>query len=353
MLKLGPARRIGTPVRCPACRHPNLAIDIWCEHCGAPLDWQRTKAVEAGHRPAPVEQPAFAARPASPKTRTMRFCWNCGAANEPDDGFCGRCQAPLGSESIAPLSAVARPQRQRRAPRWRLSRPAVRLPRFHMPKLRWPGWHLPRTSWPKPHIPSVHRTVWVVAIVLAILLIVPLAYVVLPFRPVASGSVATSHLPTTNNGRPKPNTPEGVGLAGVEAKTGIKSSGNCSATAACLSMTGKTVGQKAAAILFSTAKTGGRECAAYVVQNGTEWKLLGTLCGLPKQVTPLVGRDATVHVPGNCANVRNAASLQAGVVTCVYDGSAVHVVGGPVYADSLMWWQVSKGWMAHDFLVGP
>jgi hypothetical protein len=41
------------------------------------------------------------------------------------------------------------------------------------------------------------------------------------------------------------------------------------------------------------------------------------------------------------------------VVTCVYDGSAVHVVGGPVYADSLMWWQVSKGWMAHDFLVGP
>src|SRR5207237_10888110 len=32
-------KAIGTPVACPACHHPNPGINIWCERCRRPLDW--------------------------------------------------------------------------------------------------------------------------------------------------------------------------------------------------------------------------------------------------------------------------------------------------------------------------
>jgi hypothetical protein len=119
-------------------------------------------------------------------------------------------------------------------------------------------------------------------------------------------------------------------------------------------MSGQNLGQGAAAFVFDTAKTGGRECVSYVVQTNGAWHPLGSvLCALPNQVAPLVGRDATVHVPGNCANVHSAPSVKGGVVTCLYDATAVHVDGGPTAADGFVWWHTSKGWIAHDFLVGP
>ena len=105
-------------------------------------------------------------------------------------------------------------------------------------------------------------------------------------------------------------------------------------------------------MVFSTAATAGRECIAYVVRNSGKWHALGTECGLPGQVMPMVGRNARVRVPGNCANVRDAASLRGSVVACLHDGTTVKVDHGPVYADGFLWWQVGKGWIAHDFLVG-
>src|SRR5260370_42606226 len=55
MLKLGSNRKgIGTPVACPVCRYPNLGIYIWCERCGAPLDWTRPPPGLASDAPTPL-----------------------------------------------------------------------------------------------------------------------------------------------------------------------------------------------------------------------------------------------------------------------------------------------------------
>ncbi len=60
-----------------------------------------------------------------------------------------------------------------------------------------------------------------------------------------------------------------------------------------------------------------------------------------------------MHVPGQCANVRDAAGLGGSVIVCLNDGTAVRVDGGPNYADGKLWWHLEKqGWMAHDFLIG-
>lgn len=321
MMKLGSPKGIGTPVRCPSCRHPNLAIDIWCERCGTPLDWQRNDLT-----PSQMEPESDPLAPPPP---------------------------PDAPPYVAPILTPAR-QGAPRSPRWtfpNLTAPALKMP--ELPLRQWQAFaSRVRASMSSARLPAVPRTVGIVAIVVAVLLLVPLAYLLIPAgRPVAVRQTAT-HLAVTN-GSAAPDSPQAVAIAGVQAKTGIRYGSKCSGGAPCLSISGQTMGEEAAAIVFSTAATGGRECAAYVDRNGGKWRLLGTECGLPGQVTPLVGRNATVHVPGNCANVRDTASLQASVAICLYDGTTVKVDRGPVYADGLMWWHISKGWMAHDFLVGP
>ena len=390
MLKLG-GKSIGTPVRCPFCRHPNLAIDIRCQHCGGPLDWKKADvAPPAVRREGPAEAPQAApqipvlhAVPAAPsqsansrpwppsavkRTETperpapepsapaagSQFCWSCGARNLGNASFCSRCGAALGTRpSPQPTAAVRRPRRRRRWALSELSLPTIELPTIELPRLSFPRWTMPSFAATRQRLRAIPRIAWIVAIALAVLLIVPLAYVLLPSgRTLGERQLTTSHSPTTAASGVKPGSPEAVAIAGVEAKTGLKYSSKCSGTVACLSLIGQTRGQNAAAYLFSTAHTGGRECAGYVYEKGG-WHLLGSLCGLPGQVTPMTGRDAKVHVPRSCANVRNAASLQARVVTCIYDGTTVRVDGGPTYADSLMWWHINTGWMAHDFLVAP
>jgi hypothetical protein len=195
----------------------------------------------------------------------------------------------------------------------------------------------------------------IASLVVALLLIVPLAYLLSGSgRPVATRRLAATKPPSTSGATAKADSAQAIAIAAVEAKTGLKYSSSCSGSGACLSTTGQTIGQGAAAIVFSTARSGGRECVSYLVQKNGAWQPLGSVvCALPNQVSPLVGRDATVHVPGNCANVHSGPSLQGGVVICLRDGTTVHVVGGPIYANGLVWWQTSKGWMAHDFLVAP
>jgi Bacterial SH3 domain len=187
--------------------------------------------------------------------------------------------------------------------------------------------------------------------VLALLLILPLAYGrLLAGHSVAATQTAGTHPSSANRGA---SSPEAAAIPGVEAKTGLHFSTKCPTNAACLSLVSSTVGKAAAAIIFSTAPSGGRQCAGYVFQQGASWHLLDAVCGLPDQLSPLVGHGATVHVSNSCANVRSAPGLSARVVGCIHDGTAVHVDGGPTYADGRMWWQLTTGWMAHDFLVGP
>ena len=260
-------KAIGTPVACPACHYPNPGINIWCERCRRPLDW-------------------------NPATRVT------------SDGI-----------------GLSR------------RRHAFALPRLTMPAVVWPRVRLPVLTVPRPRMPHVPRIALVVAAILAVLLIVPLAYVLLP-----AGRAAVDR--------------QAAAIPGVEAKTHLRyHAGRCEASTPCLTFASETMGKDAAAVLFSTASSAARQCAGYVYRKDGNWHFLDAVCGLPDQLSPQLAHDATVHVPGNCANVRARASLTAGVVACLKDGSTVHVDAGPTYADGRLWWHEPQGWVAHEFLT--
>ncbi len=287
MLRLGSkVKAIGTPVACPACRHPNPGINIWCERCRRPLDW-------------------------NPATRVTP----------------GRADLP----------------RRRRA---------FTLPRRTMPAVGWHRVRLPALTVPRPRMPHVPRIALVVAGILAVLLIVPVAYLLLPAgRAAVDQQTAASRLPSTN-GTTAVDTPQAAAIPGVEAKTHLRyHAGTCDAGTPCLTVVSETMGKDAAAVVFSTASSAARECVGYVYRSAGRWHFLSAVCGLPGQLSPLVDHDATVRVAGSCANVREGPSLKARVVACLKDGSTVHVDAGPTYADGRLWWHEPHGWIAHDFLT--
>ncbi|MDQ6713460.1 MAG: hypothetical protein M3Z28_09790 [Candidatus Dormibacteraeota bacterium] len=336
MLKLGSRpKALGTPVLCPACRHPNLGIDIWCERCRWPLDWNGQKPVEALPLVAAASPPSAMPRSETPASAPI-------VAPEPPD--------PPATEAIATVVPEARPARAFRPPR--LSMPALTWPKVAMPRFTLPRLRAPRV--PRLRVPQVPRIGLVVAAILAVLLIVPLAYVLLPAgRAAVARQAAASHLPSTN-AAPVVDTAQAAAIAGVSAKTHLPyRTGKCAANAPCLTVASQTTGKDAAAVVFSTASSAARQCVAYVYRGDGHWHFLDAVCGLPDQLSPMVNHDATVHVPGNCANVRDGASLNAGVIACLKDGNTVHIDGGPTYADGRLWWHEPQGWMAHDFLTGP
>jgi hypothetical protein len=341
-LKLGSSgTAIGTPVRCPACRHPNLAIDIWCERCGRPLDWKQANARPPGALPL---APAAEAEPAG---SPIAYCPNCGAPSTSTDRYCPRC-----GSSMEPSHGGTQPRlRRTRRRRWlrnpSVAVPALTLPKFAIPTVGVPRLAIPRVSLPRLGLLRVPRITVVVATVLAVLLFVLLAYVI------AARQSPATRLLATSRANPTGSSPLAAAIAGVEAKTGLHYAPRCAPGAACLSMTSQTVGQNAAVVVFSAASSGGKQCAGYVFHQNGGWHLLDTVCALPGRISPLVGHDAIVHVQGKCANVRNAASLQAGVVACLANGTTVHIDRGPTYADGRLWWHEAQGWMAHDFLVAP
>src|SRR5579864_267393 len=375
-------RSIGTPVRCPSCRHQNLAIDIWCERCGRPLDWKKDEAAGAATRheapviqarpqpplaPDPVPAPTKAPPPtplgavretvAEQRSASKVYCWSCGTGNAAGDRFCGRCGAALTGR---PGATAAKRKATKNAP---ISLPKLTLPALALPKLTFPAFRPPRMGaaalrMPRAALPSIgalrlSRTTWVAAAIVLLLLLVSVVVVLFKRRSAAGVRQTAATSPRASVPATKgltPGSPQAVAAAGVQAKTGVAYSASCAGKPACLSITGQTIGQAAAAVDFSTATSGGRECVGYVVQQSGAWKLLNATCALPGHVAPMVGRNATVHIPGNCARVRTIPSLSGGVAGCLYDGTTVSVSGGPVYADNLMWWQTNKGWMAHDFL---
>jgi hypothetical protein len=306
MLKLGSkGKTIGTPIVCSACRHANPGINIWCDRCRTPLDWNR-----------PVTPPQSAA-PAPP-----------------------------------PVVADARPE----PASVRLARRArpITLPKLTMPAIAWPRVQMPALTAPRLSVPQVPSIALVVAAILAVLLIVPLAYVLLPAGRAAVDrqSVAT-HLPLTN-GSTEGATPQAAAIPGVEAKTHLHyTKGKCATNAPCLTIASETMGKDAAAVVFTTANSAARQCVGYVYRIDARWHFRDAVCGLPEELSPLIGHDATIHLPANCANVRAAASLKAHVVACINGGTIIHIDGGPTYADGRLWWHEKNGWIAHDFLTGP
>jgi hypothetical protein len=239
-------------------------------------------------------------------------------------------------------SGVAPPE----APR--LSARAIAWPHLSIPSIAWPRLRLPTSALPRLRPPQVSQRLLAAAGVLALLLIASLAYVLFPsIRPMAVRQANQGHA------TPAATSMQAVAIAGVRAKTRLPYAGRCSTSGPCLTIAGEALGQDAAAVVFSTASPAGRQCVGYVYDTGGSWHFLEAVCGLPGQLSPLIGHDATVHVPGSCANLRDQPSLNGAVLNCLYNGATVHIDGGPNYADGRLWWHETHGWMAHNFLTGP
>jgi hypothetical protein len=305
ILKLGAnGKTIGTPIVCQSCRHPNPRINIWCDRCRMPLDWNR-----------PLPAPEIAV----PESK--------------------------------PVVAETRPEPTRvgLAGRWS----AFTLPKLTMPAIALPRVRLAALTEQRLRMPRVPGIALVVAAILSVLLIVPLAYVLLPAGRSAVDHQGAGHLPLTN-GPTEGATAEAAAIPGVEAKTHLHyTTGTCATNEPCLTIASQTMGKDAAAVVFSTASSATRQCVGYVYRIDGRWHFRDAVCGLPEELSPLIGHDATVHLPANCANVRLGPSLKARVVACLNEGTTIHIDGGPAYADGRIWWHEKDGWIAHEFLTGP
>ena len=220
-----------------------------------------------------------------------------------------------------------------------------------MPAVAWP--RLPVLTVSRPRMPHVPRIALVVAAILAVLLIVPVAYVLLPAgQSAVDQQMVASHLASTS-GTTAVDAPQAAAIPGVEAKTHLRyRASSCEAGTACLTVASETMGKDAAAVVFSTASSAARQCVGYVYRRDGHWYFLDAVCGLPDQLSPQVAHDATVHVPGNCANVRRSASLDGRVIACLGDGTAVTLDAGPNAGAGHLWWHLQGlGWMAQDFLL--
>src|SRR2546423_4719465 len=96
----------------------------------------------------------------------------------------------------------------------------------------------------------------------------------------------------------------------------------------------------------------GTGCWVYVYTDGAGWHYVDVRCAQAPGQLPRLDTDDLVHVSG-CANVRSQPGLQAPIVRCLANGTAVHVSSGPVYTDGKLWWLLQgQGWMAHESLIG-
>jgi len=96
----------------------------------------------------------------------------------------------------------------------------------------------------------------------------------------------------------------------------------------------------------------GSGCWVYLDHDAAGWHYVDVRCAQAPGSLPRVGMDDIVNVSG-CANVRAQPGLQTQIVACLPNGTTVHVIGGPVFRDSKLWWLLQgQGWMVHDSLVG-
>jgi hypothetical protein len=297
-------RMIGTPVRCPVCHYDNLAIDIWCESCGTPLDWD-------GHRVDVATRAVRDVRPPQPQGGSFLRSIVSGTRSR-----------SLSSARSAPTS-----------------------------------WQSASTAYPTPagEPGRDFRVTRLVGAVIGVLLIAVVAVALVPgIRGTLEGVLHLNK--TTTAAAPRVihllGSPDTTAISGVEAKTGLKfSTAKCAPSPGCLTFVSETIGQDAAAVVFATGASNGRQCVGYTYAATGAWHFLDSVCGLASQLSPLVGRDAGIHAPGACGNVRKSPSANAPIVACLRDATTVHLDGGPTFADGRLWWHEPNGWIAHGYLV--
>ena len=287
-----------------------MAIDIWCTRCGSHLDWEGETI------------------PIGPDRRwQVSFRWTAAMAGA---AVRRRLQVVIGAARTA-LSRLASEARAR------IKRPSAPRPATGRPRL------------PVPRPPALSASARAVLAAGAVVM-VALAAVVL------SATAAR----TSNGSHPAASrtsaaaVPAGSALAAavpaVQAASGVRfSTGSCQ-PGRCLKFAGEVHGLNAAAVEFSLGD--GRACAAYLSRERGAWQPVAARCAPASQLAPMIGRRDTVHVPGNCANVRKSASLDGGVVACLGDGTAVTLDAGPNASAGHLWWHLQGlGWMAQDFLL--
>jgi hypothetical protein len=169
-------------------------------------------------------------------------------------------------------------------------------------------------------------------------------------------SAASSFSPIPANA-PGYATAQDAGIAGVEAETGVTySGGTCQSSQSCLGLPAVYGGQSAAEvkISYTTPGVSPTNCFAYVFFASAWHPTSPVLCTSQVGFYPLPGQPDRVRVPGSCANVRQAPSLNSKVVTCLKDGTQVSIDSAfPQYVDGHIWWSINghQGWMAHDYLI--
>ena len=273
-----------------------MAIDIWCTRCGSNLDWEGEIV------------------PIGPRRRwRLSLSWTAAMAAA---GLRRRLLAGVGAARGA-LGRVARPvARPIAAPRLALSGTARAL--------------------------------------LAMGAVVLVAVSVAAFSLAGARSSPPSQRLGSRLGSRPPSPAAGSALAAalpaVQATSGVRFSFGSCQPGRCLRFTGEVDGLNAAAVEFSLGD--GRACAAYLTKERGAWQAVAARCAPAAQLAPMVGRKDTVHVPGNCANVRNSASLSGSVVACLGDGTAVTLDAGPDAGAGHLWWHLrGLGWMAQEFLL--
>src|SRR5260370_24446847 len=136
-------------------------------------------------------------------------------------------------------------------------------PRLTMPGVDWPRFSVPALTMPRPRVPRVSGIVLIVAGILALLLIVPLAYVLLPAGRAAVDRQNAGHLPLTN-GPAAGETARAAAIAGGEAKTHPHYQATKSAAdGPCLTAVNDTMGKDAAAVGVFAARCSGGQLVRY------------------------------------------------------------------------------------------
>ncbi len=232
----------------------------------------KSDASEPVVKAPPTPTPARAAAPApivatstpavAPASRARVFCPGCGQANEATARFCPRCgRAMAAAASSAPAATTGRKA---------IRRPPIKLPRVTLPRVTLPRVTLPRVARPRLRTPRIPTLAWASRRSWRSLSWRPLAYVLSPSgrHLVAGRSSPPPRLTRTG----PPATPSSSALAaaipGVEAKTGLKYiAGSCPKSGPCLKLASQSNGLDAAAVQFTTAGTGGRQCVGYVFHN--------------------------------------------------------------------------------------
>jgi hypothetical protein len=288
-----------------------VAIDIWCTRCGSHLDWVGEKVPDGPERRWRVNLGWTAALALSGLRRAL------ATGMEEASGNLNRLLSRARTRSARRRTAT----QVRSAPAGTRSRPPVRL-----------------------DLSASARALLAIAGVMVV------ALAVAAFGRTGAGSQQPPPRQASRSAALPPGSALAAAVKAVQATSGARFSQTPCKPGTCLRFSHEVDGLNAAAVEFSLGD--GRACAAYLAHDGAGWQPVAARCASASELAPMIGRKDTVHVPGNCANVRKSTSLSAGVIACLGDGTAVTLDAGPNAGAGHLWWHLrGLGWMAQDFLL--